>query len=69
MYKKYLIVIFVLFSGCSIDNKTGIWNNKLETSTNEQVSNFIFDEKLSFDEFKKNLILYGKKSDFPKLDK
>ena len=69
MYKKYLIVIFVLFSGCSIDNKTGIWNNKLETSTNEQVSNFIFDEKLSFDEFKKNLILYGKKSDFKKFDK
>ena len=69
MYKKYLIVIFVLFSGCSIDNKTGIWNNKLETSTNEQVYNFIFDEKSSFDEFKKNIILYGKKSDFPKLDK
>ena len=69
MHKKYLIVIFFLFSSCSIDNKTGIWKNKLETSTREQVSNFKFDENLSFDEFKKNLILYGKKSSFPKLDK
>ena len=69
MDKIYFIIIFLLISGCSVDTKSGIWKNKLDNSSDKQISNLSFDENLSFEEFKKNLVLYSYRSNFPKLDK
>tara|TARA_B100000945_G_C20217476_1_gene518994 strand:- start:267 stop:488 length:222 start_codon:yes stop_codon:yes gene_type:complete len=70
MFKKiiYILTILVLFSSCSIDTKTGLWENKKEPLINKQLSKISFDENLSFEDYKENIILYGKKSKFPKLD-
>ena len=70
MFKKitYILIILVLFSSCSIDTKTGLWENKKEPLLNKQLSTISFDENLSFEDYKENIILYGKKSKFPKLD-
>ena len=62
-----IFVVFILISNCSIDTKTGIWDNKKEISTNKELSSLNFDEDLSFNEFRNNIIIYGKKSEYPKL--
>ena len=36
-------------------------------STDTELSSLSFDENLTFDEFKNNVIIYGKKSEYPKL--
>ena len=62
-----LIIISIFITNCSIDTKTGIWDNKKEISTDKELSSLNFSEDLTFDEFKNNVIIYGKKSEYPKL--
>ena len=62
-----LIIISIFISNCSIDTKTGIWDNKKEISTDKELSSLNFSEDLTFDEFKNNIIIYGKKSEYPKI--
>ena len=62
-----LMIILIFVTKCSFDTKTGIWENKKEISTDTELSSLIFDENLTFDEFKNNVIIYGKKSEYPKL--
>ena len=62
-----LMIILIFFTHCSIDTKTGIWENKKEIPTDTELSLLSFDENLTFDEFKNNVIIYGKKSEYPKL--
>mgnify|MGYP001464122728 CR=1 FL=1 len=62
-----LIIILIFITNCSIDTKTGIWDNTKEISTNKELSSLSFDEDITFDEFKNNIIIYGKKSEYPKL--
>ena len=69
----FKIIIFLaiscLFLSCSVDNKSGFWENKQDPIFDKQLSELNFDESLSFEKFKENVITYGKKSNFPKLDK
>ena len=44
-----------------------MWNIE-EDSNNKDISKLKFKNETSFEEFKKNVIRYGKISDFPKLD-
>ena len=44
-----------------------MWNID-EGSTDKDISKLNFENETSFEEFKKNVIQYGKISDFPKLD-
>jgi|TARA_B100001057_G_scaffold208558_1_gene209264 hypothetical protein len=44
-----------------------MWNIEEGSNVND-ISELNFDNETSFDEFKKNVIKYGKISDFPKLD-
>ena len=68
MFKLLNLMIILIFdTHCSIDTKTGIWENKIEISTDKELSSLSFDENLTFDEFKNNVIIYGKKSSYPKL--
>ena len=62
-----LIIILIFITNCSIDTKTGIWNNKNDVIIAKDLSSLSFDENLTFDEFKNNVIIYGKKSEYPKL--
>ena len=62
-----LMIIFNFVTNCTIDTKTGIWENKKVISTDTELSSLSFDENLTFDEFKNNVIIYGKKSEYPKL--
>ena len=62
-----LIIVLIFVNNCSIDTKTGIWENKKEISIDTELSSLSFDENLTFDEFKNNVIIYGKKSEYPKL--
>ena len=68
MFKQLnLMIILIFVTHCSIDTKTGIWENKKVISTDTELSSLRFDENLTFDEFKNNVIIYGKKTEFPKL--
>jgi hypothetical protein len=44
-----------------------MWNIEKD-STDKDISKLNFENETYFDEFKKNVIKYGKISDFPKLD-
>ena len=59
-------MIFIL-SHCSFDNKSGLWENKNYTMDEINVSEINFDIELSFDDFKNNVVLYGKKSNYPNI--
>ena len=61
-----LLTLFAL-SHCSIDTKTGLWENKKSIKDERKVSEIVFDKELSFDDFKKNVVLYGKKSNYPSI--
>ncbi len=62
-----LMIILIFVTNCSIDTKTGFWKNKKEISTDIDLSSLSFDENLTFDQFKNNVIIYGKKNEYPKL--
>ena len=63
----YFIIIFFIFSHCSIDTKTGFWENKNNINLKKKLSDIDFNKELTFNEFKENVILYGKKSKYPKI--
>ncbi len=44
-----LMIILIFVTNCSIDTKTGIWENKKEISTDTELSSLNFDENLTFD--------------------
>ena len=58
-----------IFSHCSIDTKSGLWENKDSIIDERKLIEIDFNKKLTFNEFKENVILYGKKSKFPILNK
>tara|TARA_A100000164_G_scaffold25650_1_gene20154 strand:+ start:452 stop:658 length:207 start_codon:yes stop_codon:yes gene_type:complete len=66
---KYIFIILIFFSlsHCSIKNPVSVLNIKKDINDND-ISKLNFDNEKSFDEFKKDVIKYGKLSDFPKLD-
>ena len=61
---NYMIIMLFIFSHCSIDTKSGLWENKNIMNNNKKLSEIDFNKKLTFIEFKENVILYGKKSEF-----
>ena len=54
-------------SHCSLNHPVSMWNIE-EDNTDKDISKLNFENETSFEEFKKNVIKYGKISDFPKLD-
>ena len=65
----YMIIMLFIFSHCSIDTKSGLWENKDSIIDEKKLIEIDFNKKLTFNEFKENVILYGKKSKFPILNK
>ena len=64
---SYLTLIFFILSHCSIDTKSGLWKNKNYVKEEKIILEIKIDKNQSFDEFKKNVILYGKKSKYPNI--
>ena len=64
---NFLILMLFLLAHCSIDTKSGLWENKNSTKDEQKMSEINFDKELNFDEFKKNVVLFGKKSNYPNL--
>ena len=66
---KYIFIILLIFSlsHCSLNHPFSILNIE-EDSTDKDISKLNIENETSFEEFKKNVIKYGKISDFPKLD-
>ncbi len=66
---KYIFIILLIFSlsHCSLNHPVSMWNIE-DDNTDKDISKLNFENETSFEEFKKNVIQYGKISDFPKLD-
>ena len=64
---SYLILTLLLLAHCSIDTKSGLWENKNSIKNKKKLAKISFDKELGFDNFKKNVVLYGKKSNYPNL--
>ena len=66
---KYIFIILLIFSlsHCSLNHPVSMWNIE-EESTDNGISKLKSENETSFEEFKKNVIQYGRISDFPKLD-
>ena len=62
----FLLLIFI--SACSLDAKSGIWNEKKVINQKSTLSLEDQNHGLTFDEYKLIIIEYGKKSKFPKIN-
>ena len=58
-----------IFSHCSIDTKSGLWENKNTVDNKKKLSEMNFNKELTFNEFKENVILYGKNGEYPIINK
>ena len=65
-FNFFILLIFIL-SHCSVDTKSGLWENKNSEKDERKMSELNFSKELSFDDFKKNVVLYGKKSNYPNI--
>ena len=62
----FLLLIFI--SACSLDTKSGIWNEKKVINQKSTLSLEDQNYDLTFDEYKLIIIEYGKNSKFPKIN-
>ena len=68
MFKKMLMISYLfILSHCSLNHPVSMWNADDE-NINSDITKLNFENETSFDEFKSNVIKYGKLSNFPKLD-
>ena len=60
-----ILLIFLLINGCSNQNLSSVFkkNNDMSEKTNLNI-----DKNISFEDFKNNIINYGKNSSIPSLD-
>ena len=66
---RYLLfIIFLLTISCSIDTKSGIWNQKINKMKLSKTNINDLNKKLQFNEYKEVIVNYGKYSDFPNID-
>ena len=66
---NYFIIMILILSHCSIDTKSGLWEIKNSIEDRRKIGDINFDSDLSFENFHKNVVLYGKKSNYPNLIK
>ena len=64
---NFLILLIFILSHCSVDTKSGLWENKNSEKDERKLSKLNFYKELSFNDFKKNVVLYGKKSNYPSI--
>ena len=62
-----LFFLLVFISSCSLDIKSGIWNEKKLLNQKTTLNFEDLNQDLTFDEYKSIIIEYGKKSKFPEI--
>ena len=69
MNKLTILLTFLVFlCSCSFDSKSNLWENKKKKSLILKANAIDFNKKMDFNQFKKNVIMYGKFSEFPDID-
>ena len=63
-----MFILLVFISACSLDTKSGIWNEKKVINQKSTLSLEGLNQDLTFDEYKLIIIEYGKKSKFPEIN-
>ena len=61
----FLLLIFIC--ACSLDTKSGIWNEKKVINQKTTLNFDDLNQDLTFDEYKSIIIEYGKNSKFPEI--
>ena len=64
----FLLSLFFLLNNCSQDYKKVFLKKSEQLDNNDKISDLNFDYSLTFDQFKKNVITYGKLSNYPDLN-
>ena len=64
---NFFILMMLILSHCSVDTKSGLWENKNSKKDERKMSELNFSKELSFDDFKKNVVLYEKKNNYPNI--
>ena len=62
-----MFFLFVFIFACSLDTRSGIWNDKKVINNKSILSFEDLNQDLTFDEYKSIIIEYGKKSKFPEI--
>ena len=62
-----LFFLLVFISSCSLDTKSGIWNEKKVINQKTTLNFEYLNQDLTFYEYKSIIIEYGKKSKFPEI--
>ena len=58
----FLFLLLLFLNNCSVDTKSGIWQDKNDSLTKKKLSDIKFNYDITFEKFKENAIEYGKKS-------
>ena len=68
---KIIISFFlsILLASCSVDTKTGFWNDVNKPIISTKLTDLNFDYDKTYEQYKENIIQYGKLENYPKLDK
>ena len=62
----FIILLFFYLPQCSFNNTVS--NLVFDNNKDNNEMKLMFESNMSFEEFKKNVITYGEKSSYPKLD-
>jgi len=67
--KIIVLLFFLIFiTACSLDTKSGIWNEKKLKNKNLTLNIDDLNQNLTFDEYKSIIINYAKKNKFPNIN-
>ena len=64
---KFFFILFTI-TACSMDTQTGMWNDKINELQLSNINLNDLDKDLSFNEYKKIVVTYGKHSKFPDIN-
>jgi|TARA_Y100001970_G_scaffold292741_1_gene435563 hypothetical protein len=64
----FLTLIIIIFTSCSLDTESGIWNKKINKKKLSKVDINDLDKDISFNQYKDIVTEYGKYSEFPDIN-
>ncbi len=65
MKNFFVIILFFCLFSCSFDNQSGVWNEKINNVQLSNINVSDLNKDITFEEYKKIIIIYGKHSEFP----
>ena len=63
-----ILFLFIFLTGCSLDTKSGMWNEKKLNNKILALSNDDLNENLTLEQYELAIIDYAKKSKFPDIN-